>query len=209
LDNVVVSRGNGSLVLSLYRGFQDAIESNLITQMPKIYSAALKRGYGSHFAESLEIQKPVLLRYISPIIKETDGKELYVEPMEIIEDALDFAKKEGIFLEPASSSVITAYQELILKNKITLALAFCILTGSGLNELNIYAAQIGDKKKIIWGLSSSSTTKFEILNLIAEKKAEYGYVIWSILGKNYSKQSIYQHLSELEKKGYISCQIES
>ena len=77
------------------------------------------------------------------------------------------------------------------------------MTGSGLNALNIYAAQIGDKKKIIWGLSSSSTTKFEILNLIAEKKAEYGYVIWSILGKNYSKQSIYQHLSKLEKKDIL------
>ncbi|MCK5141268.1 MAG: helix-turn-helix transcriptional regulator, partial [Candidatus Heimdallarchaeota archaeon] len=56
----------------------------------------------------------------------------------------------------------------------------------------------------VWGLSESSTTKFEILNLIAGKKADYGYSIWISLGKNQSLQSIYQHLTELEEKGLIA-----
>ena len=59
------------------------------------------------------------------------------------------------------------------------------------------------KKKVVWGLSESSTTKFEIINLIAEEKAVYGYSIWEALGKNQSLQSIYQHLTELENRGII------
>ncbi|MHA1339092.1 MAG: pyridoxal-phosphate dependent enzyme [Promethearchaeota archaeon] len=208
IDSVIVPRGSGSLVLSIYRGFEDAKASELIDQIPKIYSVALKRTYGSHFVESLEIQKPALLSHVSAKIKKTGGKEIHIEPLKIIEDALQFAKYEGIFLEPASSSVISAVKLLVSKGTIEPKTTYCIITGTGINALNLYASQMRNKKRVIWGLSSSSTTKFEILNLIAEKKAQYGYAIWAAMGKNYSKQLIYQHLTELEKKEYIQYTLE-
>ncbi|MBA7546897.1 hypothetical protein ES705_39298 [subsurface metagenome] len=70
--------------------------------------------------------------------------------------------------------------------------------------MNIFASQLRGHQKAVWGLSQSSTTKFEILNFIANNKANYGISIWNSLGKSPTKQSIYQHLNQLEKKGLIS-----
>ena len=81
-----------------------------------------------------------------------------------------------------------------------------ILTGSGLNALNKFAFQMRSLKKTVWGLSETSTRRFEILNLIAEKNATHGYAIWVSLGKKKTIQSIYHHLDSLNQDGLIKFQ---
>ncbi len=203
IKSVIVPRGAGSLIYSIFRGFQDAQKSNWVEDVPAIFAVSLEKTKVSHLAESLEIKKPFLLNEVKDILNKTKGQEIEIKGDEMITAAMDLAKYEGLFIEPASGSVLVAAEELLRNETITPESSVAILTGSGFNALNIYAAQMRDKKKVVWGLSESSTTKFEILNLIAEEKAVYGYSIWVSLGKTQSLQSIYQHLNELQKKGII------
>jgi len=204
VDSIIVPRGSGSLVYSIFRGLEDALESNWIDEMPKIIAVSLEKTKTAYLAESLEIKQPFLLSEVKEILTRTNGKEIQVKAGTMIEEAINIAKNEGIFIEPASASVLAASKILIKNEEISPLSSVAILTGSGFNALNIFASQLRGKKKIVWGLSESSTTKFEILNLIAEKKANYGYSIWKALGESQSLQSIYQHLNELKIRGLIT-----
>ncbi len=204
LEVVIIPRGSGSLFLSVYRGLKDAQASGWIRDLPVLYSVALERAFVDHLAESLEIQVPPLLGKVSQILAETGGKEIPIGANTMLEDAIDLAQREGYFIEPASASVISAAKMLVADKRITPKTSVAILTGSGINALNVFASQLRGTKKVVWGLSTSSTTKFEVLNLIAEKKALHGYAIWVALGKQHTLQSIYQHLTELEQRGMIA-----
>ena len=204
IDSIIVPRGSGSLIFSIYRGFEDAKESGWIKKIPRVYSISLEKTKIAHLAESLEIKKPYMIDEVQKLVKETEGKEIEIDAGVMIDEALTLARQEGLFIEPSSASVLAAARILTNVSEIDTTKTVAILTGSGFNALNIYAAQLRGKKKVVWGLSESSTTKFEILNLIAGKKATYGYSIWVSLGKSQSLQSIYQHLNELEEKGIIS-----
>ena len=204
VDSIIVPRGSGSLVYSIYRGLEDAIESNWIEDFPRIYAVSLEKTKTAYLAESLEMKQPFIVSEVEDILKKTKGKEIQVKAGTMIEEALNIAKTEGLFIEPASASVLAASRLLIEEEKISPMSSISILTGSGFNALNIFASQLRGKKKVVWGLSESSTTKFEILNLIASKKANYGYSIWKALHESQSLQSIYQHLNELKDKGLIT-----
>ncbi len=205
IETILVPRGSGSLVYSIYRGLEDAYASGWIRKFPKLYTVSLEKTKTAYLAESLDSKQPFLLREVEELLKKTEGKEIEIKASVMIEEALNIAKKEGLFIEPASASVIAAARRLIKNNEIEPTNSVAILTGSGFNALNIFASQLRGKKKIVWGLSESSTTKFEILNLIAEEKADYGYSIWESLGRESMHiQAIYQHLSELESKGLIT-----
>lgn len=202
IDNVIIPRGSGTLILSIYRGLQDALKSNWIDTLPKFFAVSLKKTHDSHLAESLEMKDPLLLKQIKRILKETNGKELQIDASKMMVDALEIAKKEGFFIEPASASVISA-AKILIPSTIDAESTVAILTGSGLNALNSFAFQMREPKKIVWGLSETSTRRFEILNLIDSGKATHGYAIWVSLGKKKSIQSIYQHIETLNKDGLI------
>ena len=204
VESIIVPRGSGSLAYSIFRGLEDALESKWIDEIPRIYTVSLEKTKTAYLAESLEIKQPFLLSEVKDILDRTNGEEIQVKAGTMIEEAMNIAKKEGIFIEPASASVLAASKILIADEEVSPLSSVAILTGSGFNALNIFASQIRGKKKIVWGLSESSTTKFEILNLIAEKRANYGYSIWKSLGENQSLQSIYQHLNELKERGLIT-----
>ncbi|MHA1852809.1 MAG: pyridoxal-phosphate dependent enzyme [Candidatus Heimdallarchaeaceae archaeon] len=204
IETIIVPRGSGSLAYSLYRGFQDATESKWIEDLPEIIMVSLERTYTSKLAESLNMKEKSLFEPIlKMILKEMGGKEISIPAEMMIDEAINLAQKEGIFIEPASASVLAAARTLSETKEIINSKTALILTSSGINALNVFAYKLRGKRKIVWGLSQSSTTKFEILNLIAETKANYGYAIWKLLGENQTLQSIYQHLSELEKMGLI------
>jgi len=206
IENVIIPRGSGTLILSIFRGFEDAIESGWISKFPKIFAVSLKSTSSSHIAESLEMKAPPLLDHIKRILKKTEGRELQIDALDMIKDATEVAKKEGLFIEPASASVISAAKELALKG-IDLRTTVGILTGSGLNALNKFAFQMRNLKKTVWGLSETSTRRFEILNLIAENKnTTHGYAIWVSLGNKKTIQSIYHHLDSLNQDGLIEFQ---
>jgi len=205
VNTLLVPRGSGSLVYSIYRGLEDAVASGWIDEIPRLLTVSLEKTKTAYLAESLDSKQPFLLGEVEELLRKTEGKEIEIKASVMIEEALNVAKNEGLFIEPASASVIAAARRLIKNKEIEPEKSVAILTGSGFNALNIFASQVRGKKKIVWGLSESSTTKFEILNLIAEEKANYGYAIWESLGRESMHiQAIYQHLSELENKGLIT-----
>lgn len=203
VESIIVPRGSGTLILSIYRGFQDALASKWISKIPKIFAVSLKKTHGAFLAESLKLENPFFINEVNSILKYTKGEELQISASEMTRNALDLAKYEGLFIEPASASVISAAKSLIQKKQIDPKTSVAILTGSGLNALNIFASQMRDIKKVVWGISEFSTQRFEILNLVAEKKANHGYAIWGALGKKKSLQSIYQHINNLVEDGLI------
>ncbi len=204
LKSVIVPCGSGSLIYSIYRGYLDALESGWIKQLPNFYSVSLLRSDFDYFAESLKTKQPFLNDEVTKILSKTDGKEIRIDAEEMIDEALNLAKTEGLFIEPASASVIAAAKKIVREDGLNPKEMVSLLTGSGMNTLNVIASKLRGVKKAVWGLSESSTTKFEILNLIATKKATHGYAIWKALGKKQSLQSVYQHLNELENKNLIS-----
>ncbi|MHA1205075.1 MAG: pyridoxal-phosphate dependent enzyme [Candidatus Heimdallarchaeaceae archaeon] len=208
IENIIIPKGSGSLFYSIYRGFEDALASGWIEKIPSFYAVSLKQEDLDFFAESLKIPTPqTLSQKIGDILLKTKGKEIEIEGEKMIDQALLLAKKEGLFIEPASASVVVAANQLLENEGINVDSTVALLSGSGLNALNIFASKLRGIKKAVWGLSEKSTTKFEILDLISRKKANHGYAIWKALGKRKSLQSIYQHLNELEEKNLISSKI--
>ncbi len=212
VESIIIPQGSGSLILSIHKGLEDALESGLITESPKIYSVSLKRDTSqSYLVESLEQSTSdlKLLDRVSKIVEESGGEQIEIGPGEMLDDAMELAKMEGHFIEPASSSVISAVKYLKKEKNLNIKKSVAILSGSGLNALNIFASKMRKVKKAVWGLAPRSTRKFEILNLIAENQANNGSEIWKALGKKKSRQSIYQHLAELEAKGLIVSQMKT
>ena len=203
IENIILPRGSGSLVYSVYQGFKDALSAGWIDEIPTLYTVALESSEIHHMVEALEYKKPKLLKYVEKIIKSTKGKEIAIDPMIMVENAVLLAKREGLFIDPGSASVITAANMLKEKDEINLSTTCVILTGSGTSSMNVFTSYLRESQKAIWGISEGSTTKFEIMALITENKANYGYAIWKALGKKQSLQSIYQHLNDIERKGYI------
>ncbi|MBD3351188.1 MAG: pyridoxal-phosphate dependent enzyme [Candidatus Lokiarchaeota archaeon] len=212
IKNILVPQGSGSLTMSIIHGIQDAICSDWLKIPPRVISVSLKKDSEmSYLIESLEIdeQEKKLLSEVNKKLKKNNGLNIEIDPNQMINDAMELAKKEGHFIEPASASVISAAKSLYEKKEIDPKNTIAILTGSGLNALNVFASKIRKIKKVVWGLAPASTCKFEILNLIAENKADNGSEIWKALGKKHTRQSIYQHLSQLEENGLISAKMKT
>ncbi|MHA1868409.1 MAG: pyridoxal-phosphate dependent enzyme [Candidatus Heimdallarchaeaceae archaeon] len=208
IENIIIPKGSGSLFYSIYRGFKDALASGWIEQIPSFYAVSLKQEDLDFYVESLKIPTPLTLsQKINEILLESKGKEIEIEGEKMIDQALLLAKKEGLFIEPASASVVVAAKQILEKEGINIDSTIALLSGSGLNALNIFASKLRGIRKAVWGLSEKSTTKFEILDLISQKKANHGYAIWKALGKRKSLQSIYQHLNELEEKNLVSSKV--
>ncbi|MHA1611066.1 MAG: pyridoxal-phosphate dependent enzyme [Promethearchaeota archaeon] len=201
IENIIIPRGSGTLLYSIYRGLEDAQKSGWIENIPHLYAVALKKTVDSHLAESLDISDSRWMELISAVVKETEGTEMNISGGRMIKEALTIAKQEGLLIEPSSASVIVAARELREEKSIDLEKSMAILTGSGMNAMNIFATQLR-MKKVVWGLSPT-TAKFEILRLIAERKAHHGYGLWLTMGKKHTVQSIYQHLYKLEEENLI------
>ncbi len=203
LESIIVPRGSGSLIYSIYKGYEDALACGWIDSIPKIYAVGLQDSEIHHVVESLEYRQPKLLKQVEFITKKTKSKEIAINPVEMIDMALLLAKTNGLFIDPGSASVLSAANLLAEKDEIDIDSTCLILSGTGFSSMNIFSSHLRETQKAVWVLSDGSTTKFEIMSLICENKANYGYAIWKALGKKQSLQSIYQHLNDIEEKGYI------
>ena len=207
IENIVIPMGSGSLIISIYRGLLDAQASGWIKEIPRIYAVSLDPDSNVSLIESLERGEPRLKLEVSRILQLTKGQEFIIDALDMLKDAIAVAKSEGLFIEPGSASVLSAAKRLKEENKdINLNNTVAILSGSGLNAMNIFAIQRGGTKKVVWGLSETSTTRYKILNFIATQQANYAPAIANIFGKTPSLQAVYQHLANLEKEGLIEDQ---
>ncbi|MEM1877549.1 MAG: pyridoxal-phosphate dependent enzyme [Desulfurococcaceae archaeon] len=206
VSEVYVPLGSGLTVFSIYHGFQELKQLGLIDRIPRIigvetcsnpiYSETLKSNVSKCSEEplpGLSYRKPIIMEFVLEILDEY-GEVVVVSRKEIIEAAKKAVRVEGLFIELSSAvSLAGAEKKGALDNSVI------ILTGHGLKGYSAYSKP--SKAKMINLFPGS--TKNLIISLLKEKPGLTGYDIWKNIGLSISVQAIYQHLHDLEKRGYI------
>jgi threonine synthase len=146
-------------------------------------------------------------------IRETEGSAVSIGGNEILDATGALAESEGILAEPAASLTVAGLIKLRKIGEIRGdSKIVCVITGSGLKdprlmkEMALRRSNLGSLIEELSGSMLLGDTKLAILKLLSEKDM-YGYQIWKELREKYSVDvkvpTIYQHLSELIKRGYL------
>jgi len=146
VDYVVVPVGSGTILLGLYKGYQELVELQALNKMPKII-AVQACGYSeickelgarkecltkSKLADGIAITNPPRREQIVAAVKRTNGHGIIVDDEEIKEPLVEL-RKLGFIVEPTSATAYAALEQSIKegfikpKSKVLLP-----LTGSGL-----------------------------------------------------------------------------
>ncbi|GKV65188.1 MULTISPECIES: threonine synthase [unclassified Sporosarcina] len=125
-DTVLVPVGNGTLVLGVYYGFKELLETNKIGRMPKIVAiqaercAPLAKAFANQepiakpvvnegtLAEGIAIAAPARSKQVLEAIRETGGMILTVGEEAILE-ARDTLAKRGFYVEVTSAINYAGY----------------------------------------------------------------------------------------------------
>ncbi|MFB0556824.1 MAG: pyridoxal-phosphate dependent enzyme [Dehalococcoidia bacterium] len=146
VDYVVVPVGSGTILLGLYKGYQELVELQALNKVPEII-AVQACGYSeickelgarkecltkSKLADGIAIADPPRREQIVEAVKRTNGHGIIVDDEEIKEPLVEL-RKIGFIVEPTSATAYAALEQSIKegfikpKNKVLLP-----LTGSGL-----------------------------------------------------------------------------
>jgi threonine synthase len=216
---ILVSMGSGGTIYSLWKGFKELRQLEMIESLPKMVGvqpegcAAIVKALTEERSESeksrnpstralaILVAEPLQGELAAKAIKESEGLALTVSDSEILSAELQVAKLEGVFAEPASSATIAALEKLVQEEKIRKNdSVVCLITGSGLKATDVLQALTKKQKTAVLGLELS--TKEKILRILS-KKDTYGYDLWKMLGKTMTRGAVYQHLNELSERGLI------
>lgn len=224
LDWIIIPMGSGGLLVSLWKGYKELKEANIINTIPRLVGVQSQASSPivNEFKEDIEpnkiknntgqksralgilVKKPSYHALALKAIRETNGTALAIPENVMLTSAEELARKEGIFAEPASALTISAVNVLIQKEIIhkddSIA---CLITGSGLKTPHVLDA-ISTRAKTA-GSGSILSTKLKILSQISlsEKRGIHGSKLKEIIG-SISLPAIYQHLKDLEAKNLIS-----
>ncbi|MCS7385516.1 MAG: threonine synthase [archaeon GB-1867-005] len=142
-DNIIVPTGNGTLLLGLYKGFNELINIGWIKHRPKLiavqpvgcaplYEAIYGKSAGKRkavLADAMRVANPPRIKQMIEAIRNTEGKVILVDDAEIV-CGLKHLLKLGLLVEPTSASAVSAL--IKLKNEGTIEGETCIpLTGCG------------------------------------------------------------------------------
>lgn len=216
-DVVVAPVGSGSCLFSIWKGFMELEKLGFTDKTPR-FLAVQSEGCApivEAFMRKSEIVEPVkpetkasaiLVRRpaygvkVLKILRE-GGMAVSVRDDEIFKAEKMLARSEGLFVEPSSSSTIAALIRLSREEDLNPdETIVCILTGSGLKAPSILE-YMGYRKRT-FEVGFETTMKFRILHSLSEGE-RHGYSIWKSLGGVISPQAVYQHLQDLEKRGYV------
>lgn len=146
VDYVVVPVGSGTILLGLYKGYQELVELQALNKVPEII-AVQACGYSeickelgarkecvtkSKLADGIAITNPPRREQIVEAVKRTNGHGIIVDDEEIKEPLVEL-RKLGFIVEPTSATAYAALEQSIKegfikpKSKVLLP-----LTGSGL-----------------------------------------------------------------------------
>lgn len=226
LEYIIIPMGSGGLLYSIWKGLKQAKEFKLIpsdVKLPKIIGVQVE-GFDSitksfdagnsiqkittknisknKVADAIMVRDPIFGEKALQSIKESNGIAISVSEKEIIAASKQLGKKEGIFAELSSATVIAAVDNL-LKEKILPqnATMLAIITASGMKTSRAFQKSTTQDKKV--DSLRSMGTKIEVLKIISSKESNFGYGIWKSLGQMISLQAVYQHLKELQKRELI------
>ena len=219
-DWLIVAMGSGATLYSIWKGFKEQAQLDLIDHEPRIigvqatgcspitqaYQHGLDTpigiGRGETEASAIRVSDPIYGKLALEALKDSNGMALAVSDGEMVEAGKEIAKYEGIFAEPASAAPIACLKSFSLKNVIDKKENIvCIVTSSGLKTDDILSTLTKHKKSP--RLGSRLATKERILQIISQGPT-YGYAIWKTLGSDMTLGAVYQHLNDLEDRGLVS-----
>ena len=222
-DWIIIPMGSGGLLLSVWKGFLELLECELVENIPRLIGVQSQvcapianefRGMDKKISKSDEafksfalgilVKEPIYQDLSLKAIKESKGMALAIPENLMLTSAEELARYEAIFAEPSSALTIAALNALIQKDEIQPKdKVVCLITGSGLKAPCILEA-ISSRTKTA-GMGTILSTKLKILSQISlsENKGIHGSKLKEIIG-SITLAAIYQHLRELENKKLVS-----
>lgn len=217
---VVVAMGSGATIHAIWKGFKELEKMGHIEKKPRLIGvqaagcAPIAGAFSSGKDKPLDLNKveteATAIRVATPIygysalkaLNESKGLAVSVTDEEMLISGKEIARSEGIFVEPASAATVACIKRLIDTGEIDKDdSVISLITSSGLKTDDILLSL--SRRRRSPGFSSRLATKERILKMI-DKRRTYGYDLWKSMGKKMTLGAIYQHLSDLEKRGMIS-----
>lgn len=147
-DRIFVPVGNGCIVGSVYKGFQELMLMGITDRMPKIIgvqasgsnylyrawkagtwpSTSIPTGLASSINVALPRDRIKALRAITA----TAGEFMTVDDDEILQGILSLARSAGVFAEPGAAAAYAGYKKW---NRCGHERAVILITGSGLKDI--------------------------------------------------------------------------
>lgn len=223
-DWVVIAMGSGVTMHAVWKGFRELMEMGMIEKGPRLVGvqamgcAPITKAVNVGAVQPVDVGKAeteaAAIRVAAPIfggaairdIKESGGLAVVVTDGDMLESEKEIARFEGIFVEPASAATVACLRNLVDSGEMDKDdYVISLITSSGLKTDDIL--QSLSKRRKSPGIGSSLVTKERILRTI-ERRKTYGYDLWKSMGREMTLGAIYQHLSDLENRGFISSYID-
>ncbi len=233
-DFIIIPTGSGALFHSIWRGFNefkkvgiiDEIETKFVSvqidqcKQPNLLGEE-KRVFPIESASFLDLC-PIKATHLSVVSRDLElnqGIKLTVKETEVLKYLNEIIRSTGLLLEPASATVFLAYKQLINDGVIdSTDNVATVLTGGGLKNFAFLRSIPSKEKDILirfmeeafqdYGKGEIGRTKKLILRIIKECNSCHGFGILKKLRDKFNLRittaTLYQHLRELEEKGYIT-----
>lgn len=218
-DYVVVAMGSGATLHAVWKGFLEMKKLGIIDKKPALIgvqaegctpiSGAFSAGSdtpievtdGDTEASAIRVKDPLYGKLALDALRDSGGFAVSVSDGEMQEAGREIAALEGIFAEPASAAPVACLKKADVLNRVDAdAKVVCLVTSSGLKTDDILSNLT--KRKKAPRIGSRLSTKEKILRIIGDQSS-YGYAIWKAMGAEMTIGAVYQHLSDLEKRGLI------
>ena len=150
-DHVILPSGNGSLLLALWRGFNEMLAAGYISQVPRMHPVqstafqAIESAYNGDswtpepdaktMAIGVSIASPPRLARLVEICRESEGVPVSVPDPSTLGWQHEIALLEGILIEPTSALVLAGLAELLKRGVVSKGDRVLLpLTGFGVKE---------------------------------------------------------------------------
>lgn len=159
-DYLAIPVGNAGNITAYWKGFKEYKNADRSTKLPKMLgfeaegAAALVKGEPilnpETIATAIRIGRPASWEGAMNAVKESNGLIDFVTDEEILQAYLLVAKREGIFVEPASAASLAG---ILKKHKSGYFakgdIVVSVLTGHGLKDPNIAVQTISAKPEVV------------------------------------------------------------
>jgi len=172
-DRVLVSTGDGNTLSAIWKGWCDLKAVGLIQRLPKIdcvqseASAAIsetirqvrngnadepdwskvvvRQVRATTLADSISVDRPRDGLAAVKAVIESGGEAVTVTDHEILAAIPEMARATGVFAEPAAAAPWAGLKQMMSKKQVERdGLVVCIVSGSGLKDINNTRSSVGD-----------------------------------------------------------------
>ncbi len=224
-DVIAVPVGTGGHLSMIWRGIEQLRDLGLIERSEcRLLGVQFAAGdqtngrmrlkaetFSGLYSTELEESEPIFRMEVARAISGSRGVGLTTTVTDAMKATGLLARTEGIFAEPASSSVIaclrTAAEKGLVRRDDTVV---CVITGAGLKDTKAISRLAKATKKVAVREEYAAArmqighTKAALLRQLAEGP-RYGYELWQALSieRRITTASVYQHLGELEELSLV------